>query len=369
MRKTRAVVDLARIRDNLHALRSCVATGVRQMAVVKADAYGHGAVPVARAALETGAEWLAVATVAEGRELRAGGIAAPTLVLGPVTRQEAEAAVGHDLAVTVCTPAGAQHLAQAGQDRGTRARVHVKVDTGMGRLGVPTEQAVEFIAGLSTTPGLYLEGVFSHFASADEADLTFARHQLQCFTEVLAALAQRGIRIPLRHMANTAATLLLPASHLDLVRLGIGLYGLYPSAEVPRTVELQPALRWETRICHLKTVPAETPLSYGATFRTAGPSRIATLPVGYADGYPRLLSNRGRVLVNGQAAPVVGRVCMDMLLVDVTAIPGVNENTPVTLLGQDGDQEIRADHLAALCDTIHYEILCAIGKRIPRRYR
>jgi len=369
MRKTRAVVDLARIRHNLHALRSCVGNTVRQMAVVKADAYGHGAVPVARAALEAGAEWLAVATVAEGRELRGAGIAAPTLVLGPVTDKEAEAAVGHDLAVTVCTATGAQHLAQAGQARGTRARAHAKVDTGMGRLGVTAEQAVDFIVGLAETPGLWLEGVFSHFASADEADLTFARRQLQCFTEVLSALAQRGIHVPLRHMANTAATLLLPDSHLDLVRLGIGLYGLYPSAEVPRTVALQPALRWETRICHLKTVPAGTPLSYGATFRTASPSRIATLPVGYADGYPRLLSNRGRVLVNGQVAPVVGRVCMDMLLVDVTAIPGVDEDTPVTLLGQDGDQEIRAEALAALCDTINYEILCAIGKRVPRRYR
>ena len=367
MRPTRAVVNLARIRHNLQALRSCVAGNVRQMAVVKADAYGHGAVPVARSALASGAEWLGVATVAEGLELRGAGITAPVLVLGPIPEEDAEDALRHDLAVTVCRPAGAMILAQRATARGMRALVHVKVDTGMGRLGVGADEAVEFISWAAGQPGLELQGVFSHFASADETDLAFARLQLQRFVGILAALEQRGISVPLRHMANSAATLVLPESHLDLVRNGIAIYGLYPSPEISRTVELKPALRWETAICHLKTVPPDTPLSYGGTFRTSRESRIATLPVGYADGYPRLLSNCGRVVVRGHLAPVVGRVCMDMILADVTDIPAVACGDPVLLIGRTGAAEVSADDIASLCGTINYEVTCAIGKRVPRQ--
>ncbi len=367
MRPTLAVVDLASIRHNLQALRSGVADNVRQMAVVKADAYGHGAVPVARTALETGAEWLAVATVAEGKELRDAGITAPTLVLGPIPIEDAVPAVNGQLAVTVCSRDGAAQLAAAAVAAGAPAAVHVKIDTGMGRLGVELGEAVEFISWVTEQPGLQLAGVFSHFASADETDLTFARLQLVRFQQVLAALEQRRVTIPLRHMANSAATLVLPESHLDLVRNGIAIYGLYPSPEIPRTVELKPALRWETAICHLKTVPPDTPLSYGGTFRTPRESRIATLPVGYADGYPRLLSNRGRVVVRGRLAPVVGRVCMDMILADVTDIPAVACGDPVLLIGRTGAAEVSADDIARLCGTINYEVTCAIGKRVPRQ--
>ena len=369
MRPTRAVVDLAQIRHNIQALRSCVAGNVRQMAVVKADAYGHGAVPVAQAALATGAEWLGVATVAEGRELRDAGITAPVLVLGPIPAEDAAPAVAGDLAVTVCSRRGAAQLAAGAAQAGATAAVHVKVDTGMGRLGVEAETTAEFATWLVNQPGLELQGVCSHFASADESDLTFARVQLGRFIGVLAALGQRGVEVPLRHMANTAATLVLPESHLDLVRNGIGIYGLRPSPEVPPVVELQPALRWETAICHLKTVPPDTPVSYGCTFRTARESRIATLPVGYADGYPRLLSNRGRVVVRGHLAPVVGRVCMDMILADVTDVPGVADDEPVLLIGREGTAEVSADDIAGLCGTINYEVTCAIGKRVPRQFR
>ena len=369
MRPTRAVVDLSRIRHNLQALRSCTADHVRQMAVVKADAYGHGAVPVARAALDAGAEWLAVATVAEGLELRDAGIAAPTLVLGPIPAEDAEAAVGNHLSITVCSRAGAETLAQVASATGKTAAAHVKVDTGMGRLGVAAADATEFICWAADLPGIRLEGVFSHFATADEPDLSFAQLQLARFRELLATLEQHDIVIPLRHMANSAATMVLPGSHLDLVRNGIAIYGLHPSPETPRTIDLQPALRWETQICQLKTVPPDTPLSYGCTFRTLTTSRIATLPVGYADGYPRLLSNRGRVLVNGQSVPVVGRVCMDMILADVTAIAGVTVGDPVTLLGRDGETQFTADDIARLCGTINYEVTCNVGKRVPRQYR
>ncbi|MDF1553606.1 MAG: alanine racemase [Deferrisomatales bacterium] len=368
MRPTRAVVDLARIRQNLQALRSCVAGNVRQMAVVKADAYGHGAVPVARTALANGVEWLAVATVAEGLELRDAGVTAPILVLGPIPIEDAVPAVSGKLAVTVCSRDGAAQLAAAAAAAGAPAAVHVKVDTGMGRLGVGAEEAVEFTSWVAGQPGLHLGGVFSHFAAADETDLTFACLQLERFAGILAALGQRGISAPLRHMANSAATLVLPESHLDLVRNGIAIYGLYPSPETPRTVELQPALRWETAICHLKTVPPNTPLSYGCTFHTRRESRIATLPVGYADGYPRLLSNRGRVVVGGHLAPVVGRVCMDMILADVTDIPAVACGDPVLLIGRAGAAEVSADDIASLCGTINYEVTCAIGKRVPRHY-
>jgi alanine racemase len=368
MRPTRAAVDLARIRHNIRALRSRLAAGVRQMAVVKADAYGHGAVPVARAALAAGAEWLAVATVAEGLELRAADVTAPVLVLGPIPAEDAPAAVAGMLSVTVCSREAAMQLAGAAAQAGKRADIHVKVDTGMGRLGVEPAEAVEFTAWAASLPGLRVEGVFSHFASADETDLTFARRQLARFRQVLAALEQRAVVVPLRHMANTAATLVLPESHFDLVRNGIGIYGLRPSPEVPLTVELRPALRWETAICHLKTVPPDTPLSYGSTFRSRRESRIATLPVGYADGYPRLLSNRGRVVVGRRLAPVVGRVCMDMILADVTDVPGVTGGDRVLLIGRDGAAEVSADDIAELTGTINYEVTCAIGKRVPRQY-
>ena len=366
MRPTRAIVNLDCVAHNIRSLRAATAPGTLQMAVVKANAYGHGAVPVARAALAAGSEWLAVATVAEGVELRDAGLTAPILVLAPVTEADGiDLALANHLSLTVCSQRGAEVVGHRATT-GPAAPVHVKVDTGMGRLGVEYSHAAEFITRIGEHPRLRLEGVFSHFASADETDLRFARVQLQRFRQVLAAIAERGIETPLRHMANTAATLVLPESHLDLVRVGIGIYGLYPSPEVPRSVDLRPALRWETAISHLKTVSRDTPLSYGCTFQTTRESRIATLPVGYADGYPRLLSNRGSVVVRGRPAPVVGRVCMDMILVDVTDVPGVACGDPVLLIGREGETETSADDIARLCDTINYEVTCAIGGRVER---
>lgn len=338
------------------------------MAVVKADAYGHGAVPVARAALAAGAKWLGVALVEEGAELRGAGIAAPILVLGAVFPQEAPDAVGHGLTVAVCGRESPLALDGAAAVQGRTAAVHVKVDTGMGRLGVPPAEAAGFVEWLASLPHLRVEGIFSHFSAADEADLSFSRAQLEEFCRVLQTLDARGLRPPLCHMANTAATMVLPESHFDLVRTGIGIYGLHPSPETPRTAALEPVMSLRTHIAHVKEVPEGTPLSYGRTFVTTRPSRIATLPVGYGDGYPRLLSNRGSVLVGGQPVPIVGRVCMDLTLTDVTEIPDARVGDEAVLFGRQEEALIGVEDLARLVGTIHYEITCNVGKRVPRRY-
>lgn len=368
MRPTRALVDLAAVARNVRALRALTAPPVRQMAVVKADAYGHGAVPVARAALGAGAEWLGVALVEEGVDLRRAGLGAPILVLGAAFPEEAAEAVGNGLRVAVCGRETPLALDRAAAAQGRTALVHVKVDTGMGRLGVSPAEAVAYVEWLGGLPHLRVEGLFSHFAAADEADLSFSRAQLAAFRRLVQALEARRRRPPLCHMANTAAVIALPESHLDLVRTGIGIYGLHPSPETPRAAPLEPVMSLVTRIAHLKDVPAGTPLSYGRTFVARRPSRIATLPVGYGDGYPRLLSNRGRVLVGGHCVPLVGRVCMDLVLADATDVPGARTGDQAVLFGRQGNAAIGAEDLARLVDTIHYEITCNVGKRVPREY-
>jgi len=338
------------------------------MAVVKSDAYGHGVIPVARTALTAGAEWLGVALVEEGVELRTAGIDVPILVMCPLTPEAAPAAIEHELTVTVCDEQSADALEAEAMDLGRRAVVHLKVDTGMGRWGLLPDDVVPFAERLSRLPHVHVEGIFSHFATADEIERSFALRQVRVFREVLDALDQRGLKPEMRHMANTAATMTLPESHFDLVRNGIGIYGLYPSPDMTRSPSLKEAMRLATRIVQIKNVGQGTSLSYGRTFVTRRPSRIAVLPVGYGDGYPRLLSNQAEVLVRGSRAPVVGRVCMDAILADITDIAGAVVGDEVVLFGrQDGDQ-ISIDEIAAKTDTINYEITCDIGKRVPRRY-
>ncbi|GAB4256591.1 alanine racemase [Deferrisoma sp.] len=366
-RPTEARIDLGAVVHNVRALGALTPAGTAFMAVVKADAYGHGAVPVARAARDAGASWFGVALLEEALELRGAGLSEPVLVLGAVPASAAPAAVGAGVRLALFDPDLARALDAAARGRGRPARVHLKIDTGMGRVGVRPEDLPAFLDLLGTLPGVEVEGVFTHFATADETDLSFARNQLERFHRCLELLSHRGVRPRIRHAANTAGILALPESHLDLVRAGIGLYGIYPSDEVVRSADLRPVLRWTTRIAHLKDVPPGTPLSYGRTHVTPGPRRIATLPVGYGDGYPRLLSNRGAVLVRGRRAPVVGRVCMDMILVDVTEVPGAEPGDEVVLLGRQGEEEIPADELARLTGTIPYEITCNVGKRVPRR--
>lgn len=367
-RPTRAVVDLAAIAQNVRSIKALVGPAVRLMAVVKADAYGHGLVPVARAALDAGAEWLGVALPEEGTALRAAGIRAPILVLGPTPPGQAEAVLAAGLDQMVHAAALAEALSRAAKKARRPAAVHLKVDTGMGRVGVPVEEFGALARAVGRLPGLELRGAMTHFADADARDPAFAREQLRRFHEALAAPELRGRPGLLRHAANSAATFALPEARLDMVRTGIALYGCPPSPEVPPPVALHPALALETRVAQVRWVPAGSTISYGCTFVAPTRMRIATLPVGYGDGFPRAFSNRGVVLVRGKRAAVVGRVCMDMLMLDVTGIPDIAEGEAAVLLGAQGTEAVSADAWAALAGTISYEVLCGIGARVPRVY-
>jgi alanine racemase len=338
------------------------------MAVVKADGYGHGAVPVARTAVSSGAEWLGVALVEEGVKLRRAGLCVPILVLGAIVPEAAEEVVRHHLTVSVSTWELALALNQAARASGQKAGIHIKVDTGMARIGLAPRDVLPFVEQIVRLKHLFVEGIYSHFASADEAGEPSTQRQLSEFKGVIAHLEARRVRIPLRHMANSAATIDLPESHLDMVRPGITIYGLYPSREVSHCLALVPAMALTTRVVFLKEVPEGTSVSYGRTFFTRRTSRIATLPIGYADGYPRQLSNQGAVLVRGRRAPVVGRVCMDMTMIDVTDIPDASVGDEVVLFGRQLGNEVSVDEIAEKSGTINYEITCRITKRVPRRY-
>ena len=362
--RTWVEVDLGAVRSNVRLLRER-ARPAALMAVVKADAYGHGAVRVARAALEAGAAWLGVALVGEGIRLRRAGIAAPMLVLSPPAPGEVAVAARWDLAVCVVSPEMARALGRAACGR--RVRAHLKVDTGMGRVGVRgPREAVEVARTLASLPGGGLEGVFTHLATAD-SDPAFAADQLRRFGEVVQALEGAGLRPPLVHAANSAAAWNLPAARWDLVRTGIAIYGLAPAGTGDRPPGLIPALSWKARVSFVKRVAAGTPISYGATWRAPREAVIATLPLGYADGYPRHLSNRGQVLLGGRRAPVAGLVCMDQCMVWAGEDAAVGQEA--VLIGRQGDEELSAEEVAAAAGTINYEITTRIGARVPRLYR
>jgi alanine racemase len=367
-RPTVAEVSLAALRANCRQVRALVAPAVAVMAVVKADAYGHGAAVAARAFVEAGAAALGVSTVEEGRDLRAAGVPAPIVVLGGCFPGEEPAAAAADLAAAVWTVDAARALAAAAVAAGRRARVHVKVETGMGRLGVAVGDVGAFGTALRDLPGVEVSGVFSHFASADAVDTVAARAQLARFRAAVEALAAAGVRPPLVHLANSAAVLSAPDAHFSMVRPGLVLYGYAPAPHLAR-VPLRPAMRLRTAVAQARRVDAGTPIGYGGTFVTARPSTIAVLPVGYADGYHRLASNRARVLVRGRRVPVAGRVCMDHTMIDVTDVGGaVAAGEPVVLFGAQDGAALGADELAAWCDTIPYEMLTAVGRRVPRAH-
>lgn len=363
-----AVVDLEAIAANVKGVGARVGPSVKIMAVVKADAYGHGAVEVSRAALAAGADWLGVAIPEEGVELRRAGIQAPILVLGPTPPFQADLVAAFDLDQMLSSLPLAQALSCSAVERGKRIGVHLKVDTGMGRVGVPPSEAVEFAKRILHLPGLDLRGLMTHLARADEADKTHALAQLKRFREVEEALRREGIQGLLRHAANSAAILDLPDAFLDLVRPGIMLYGYYPSKAVSRSVPLRPALSLYAQVASLREVQAGIGISYGWTFIAPKPLKVATLPFGYADGYSRLLSNRGEVLIRGKRARVIGRVCMDMVMVDVTDIPGVEVGDEVVVYGRQGEEVISVEEVAEDLGTISYELLSLISKRVPRIY-
>lgn len=351
----------------------CRAAGPRAevMAVVKANAYGHGAVEVSKTALASGATRLAVARSAEGMELRRAGIRAPILVLGYTPPGLIRDIAEYDLEQTVYGRDYALAVNQQAARMGAKIPVHIKIDTGMGRIGVVagTGSAVGEVKEIAAQPNLEAVGIFTHFAAADSADKTYTLSQWECFVDLLAHLSREGLEFSLKHCANSAAILDLPETCLNLVRAGIIMYGLYPSGEVNRfNVNLKPVMSLKTRVAQVKTVPQGFSISYGCTYITEKATVIATLPVGYADGYSRQLSSKGEVLIRGSRAPVVGRVCMDQCMVDVGNIPGVVSGDEVVLFGRQGDQVLPVEELAGWIGTINYEVVCMVGARVPRIY-
>ena len=364
-RPTRCVIDHAALRWNLRQIRAKVGAQVKILSMVKANAYGHGAVPVAKTLLAAGGDAFGVATLDEGIELRQAGIGAPVIVVGGVYADQVDEFFAHSLTPVLYDVDGLTELDAAVAKRRASLNVHVKVDTGMGRLGLRAGEINRWLPPLKALEALKIEGVFSHFSTAESVDGDYTIKQLETFTGVAARLRTAGLN-PLFHFANSAATITQPAAYFDMVRPGIMLYGAYPSPAMARQITLKPVLSWQTKIIQLKKVPAGTSISYGQTFVTQRESLIATLPVGYADGYQRLLSNRSEALVRGQRAPVAGRVCMDLTMVDVTDIRNVQRGDEVVLLGRQGGAEIGADEMAAWANTISYEIFTSIGARVPR---
>ena len=356
-------IDLAAIRHNVGVMKSHIAGGARFLAVVKADAYGHGAAPVAKAALEAGADMLAVAIPEEGIELREAGIAAPILVLGGIEESAAEAVVQNDLTQVVFDERRIRALAQK---LGRCAEVHLKLDTGMNRIGVRTAEEAQALTRLiDSLPGVALTGCFTHMATADEPDPTGTLRQIERFEALCKAVKAVHPGEIICHGANTASIFRYPQLHADMVRGGLALYGYPP---VPEATGLQPAMRWVTRGIYVKTIAPGDRVSYGGTFVATRPTVVMTLPVGYADGYRRGISGKGCVLVRGRRAPILGRVCMDQMMVDVTDIPGAREGDEAVLLGRQGEEQIDAEEMAAWLDTISYEVLCSPSKRVPRVY-
>jgi len=358
-----AEVDLDAVARNIRLLKG-QANGAALMAVVKANAYGHGAVTVARAALAAGAGRLGVICVDEGEQLRRAGIGAPILVMGHTPATDAARLVDLSLTATVASRETAEALAGAAAQRGVRLAVHLKVDTGLNRYGLTPADALALADWLRDVPSLEVEGLFTHFASADEADKGYTLDQYGRFRQV----AEQLDWVPIRHVSNTASLLDMPELSLEMVRPGLGIYGLYPPGEVRRDLGLVPALSLKSRIVRLTALALGDPVSYGRTWRAARPSLIGLVMCGYADGLPRSLSNRGCALVRGRRAPIVGRVCMDMCMVDVTDVPDAATGDEVVLIGCQGEEQIGADEVAELAGTISYEILCAISARVPRLY-
>lgn len=364
-----ADIDLDAIEQNVEALMSLTKPGTKAMAVVKADGYGHGDVAVAKAVYSKVFGY-AVATLDEAVNLRKNGIDKPILILGFVNPDEYEILVNNDVAATVFDYETAQHLNETAKRLKRSAICHIKVDTGMRRIGLePDENGFETVKQIKALEYVEAKGIFTHFATSDEADKTKANEQLHKFNSFIDMLEKAGITFEYRHCANSAAIIDMPDTYKDMVRLGIAMYGMYPSEEVDAgRVSLKPALQLKSHVTMVKEIGTGERVSYGGTFITQRPTKLATVSVGYGDGYPRSLSSKGFVIIRGRRAPIVGRVCMDQLMVDVTGIDDIMRNDVVTLIGRDGSEEISVEQIAALAGTFNYEFVCDLNKRIPRNY-
>ncbi len=364
-----AYINKKAIAANFRNMKENIKDGVKMIAVVKTDGYGHGAVQIAQIAEPYDYIWgFAVAAVEEGLELREAGITKPILVLGYTFVQDYPVMIKNGIRPAVFTMKMAEEFAAAAHVLGVKAPIHIAVDTGMSRIGFSDcEESVHIVSAINRIPELTIEGAFTHFARADETDKSAALQQYQRFNGFCRNLEHAGVKNFLRHCSNSAGILELSQTHMDMVRAGITIYGIYPSDEVARDIRLYPAMELKSHIVYIKQIVRGTSISYGGTFTADHDMRIATIPVGYGDGYPRSLSNKGSVLIRGRRAPIVGRVCMDQFMVDVTTIPA-EQLDEVTLLGKDGEEEITIDELGALSGRFPYEFVCDIGKRVPRIY-
>ena len=369
--RIQADIDLDAFRFNLDSIKKNINENTQIITVLKADGYGHGAVPLAKEAEKEEPVWgIAVATVEEALELRRGGIKKPLLILGYTYQEDYDLIAEEELRPTVFKLSMAQELSQAALRKNKTIKIHIKIDTGMSRIGYrDLEKSVPEILEISRLPGLEIEGLFTHFARADEKETTPAYQQLEKYQAFQKALKEAGLKIPLCHCSNSAGIIRIPEANMDAVRAGIILYGLYPSEEVEKEpVPLKPLMTLKSHIAYIKTLEPGVQISYGGTYTTQKETRVATIPVGYADGYARSLSNKGWVLIRGKKAPILGRVCMDQFMVDVTDIPEARELDEVILLGKSQDQQITMEELGELSGRFNYEFACCISKRVPRIY-
>ena len=365
-----APISLQAIGHNIGEVRKRLAPGVKLMAVIKADAYGHGACRVGKY-LESQVDYFAVATLEEALELRESGITRPILILSYISPSQYPELVEHNITQTIDSPEQADALEAAAARAGVRAKIHIAVDTGMTRIGFQvTEQEADRVARIAQLSHLEMEGIFTHFSCADQEDKTYCGMQLEKFERMCRYLEERKVKIPIRHICNSAGIMEFDGYRFDMVRSGIVTYGLYPSEEVQKDrLNLIPAMEWKAHVIHVKDVEAGVSIGYGATYTTSRPvTRIATVSVGYADGYPRALSGKGSVLIHGKRAPILGRVCMDQMMVDVTEIPDVKVEDVVTLVGRDGNASISMEEIADPAMRFNYEMVCSVGKRVPRIY-
>lgn len=365
---TQAIVDLSALAHNLETVRRRLPAGCDILAVLKADAYGHGALPVAKALAGLRVHRFAVASPAEGITLREAGLTQQILVLGPLFPEQLPQLVAHRLTPAISNADLVDPLTRVLGNRSTPYSVHIKVDTGMGRLGLAPDYVPDLLGSPPFKGPLKAEGLMTHLADADNEDETYTKEQVALLQSVLVRIESAGITIPVVHAANSAAVVAHPPAHLTLVRPGLLLYGYPPASRLSRDLDLKPMLALRTKVAQVRTIQTGGSVSYGRTYRTTRPTKIAVLPIGYADGYSRRLSNNGAVLIKGRRAPIAGRVCMDMTMVDVTHIANVQAGDSVTVIGEDGSDRITATEIADWLQTIPYEILCGIGPRIPRVY-
>ena len=369
--RVKAVVSLDAIAHNFEEMKKNIADGTKIVAVIKADGYGHGAEAIAR--LIEGYEYIwgfAAATAEEAIQLKDAGVKKPVLILGLVFEEYFQELIQKEVRMTVCDYDMAKALSEEAVRQGRQVHIHIGLDTGMSRIGFADKpESVEEIKRIAALSNIEIEGMFTHFARADETDKSPAEDQLKRYLAFVELLEKAGVQIPLKHCSNSAGIIRMPEANLNMVRAGITIYGIYPSAEVERDiVKLLPAMELKSHVAFVKDLPAGTAISYGGTFASETDLRVATIPVGYADGYPRALSNKGWVLIHGQKAPILGRICMDQFMVDVTHIADVKHGDEVTLIGRDGDESIHIDELGDLSGRFSYEFACDISKRVPRVY-